>query len=73
MNRKSGNSISLEFEEGLPEEGYELEVKPDSIVIRASGSAGIFYGIQSFKNLIPPAAWAKASKIHSDSSSPCER
>src|SRR5450755_1588268 len=45
----SGNTISLEYKEGLPAEGYELEVKSDSIVIRASGSVGIFYGIQSLK------------------------
>jgi hexosaminidase len=58
----SGNSISLEFKEGLSEEGYELEVKPTAMVIRASASAGIFYGIQSLKTLMPPAAWARDQK-----------
>ena len=59
---KSGNTISLEFKSGIPDEGYELEVKQDSIVISASGAAGIFYGIQSLKTLIPPAAWASTQK-----------
>ncbi len=57
-----GNTISLEFKEGLGEEGYMLEVKPTAIIISASGSAGIFYGIQSLKTLIPPSAWAKVQK-----------
>jgi hexosaminidase len=60
---KSGNIISLVFKEGLPDEAYELEVKPSGISISASGSAGIFYGIQSLKTLIPPDAWAGKEKI----------
>ncbi|HEY2649920.1 MAG TPA: family 20 glycosylhydrolase [Puia sp.] len=59
MAEKSGNTISLLFKNGLSDEGYELEVKTDSISIRASGSAGIFYGIQSLKTLVPPQSWAK--------------
>jgi hexosaminidase len=58
----SGNTISLEYKEGLPEEGYELEVNAANITIRASRSAGLFYGIQSLKTLIPPEAWAKSQK-----------
>lgn len=58
----SANTISLEYKDGLPEEGYELEVKSTAIVISASGSAGIFYGIQSLKTLVPPSAWAKAQR-----------
>jgi hexosaminidase len=58
----SGNNIDLEYKEGLSAEGYELEVKSTSIIVSASGSAGIFYGIQSLKTLIPPDAWAKAQK-----------
>lgn len=62
ITNASGNSISLEYKDGLPSEAYELEVKSNSIVIRASGSAGLFYGIQSLKTLVPPAAWSKANK-----------
>src|SRR6476469_1995242 len=35
-------------------EGYELTVRPDSVVVRALTSAGIFYGIQSLLQLMPP-------------------
>jgi hexosaminidase len=58
----SGNTVTLEFKDGFGEEGYGLEVKPTAIVISASASAGIFYGIQSLKTLVPPGAWAKTQK-----------
>ncbi len=57
-----GNSISLEYKDGLPSEAYELEIKTNSISIRASGAAGIFYGIQSLKTLVPPDSWSKKQK-----------
>jgi hexosaminidase len=38
----------------LGAEGYELTVAPDSVVIRASGQAGMFYGVQSLLQLLPP-------------------
>jgi hexosaminidase len=38
----------------LGAEGYELTVLPDSVVIRASGQAGMFYGVQSLLQLLPP-------------------
>jgi hexosaminidase len=37
-------------------------VRSNDIVIRASGSVGIFYGIQSLKTLIQPDSWARTSK-----------
>lgn len=36
---------------------YELSVSKDSLVIRASGTEGIFYGIQSLLTAIDPALW----------------
>ena len=38
----------------LGDEGYELIVHPDSVVIRAATSTGLFYGIQSLRQLLPP-------------------
>jgi hexosaminidase len=58
--KSSGNTISFEYKAGLGDEAYELSVKPNAVVIRASASAGIYYGIQSFKSLIPAGALAKA-------------
>ncbi|HVI44156.1 MAG TPA: beta-N-acetylhexosaminidase [Chitinophaga sp.] len=51
-----GNSIRLVLNEKLQkelgDEGYLLEVKPDNIIITAPATAGIFYGIQSLRQLI---------------------
>jgi hexosaminidase len=40
----------------LAAEGYELTVGQDSVVIRASASAGLFYGVQTLLELLPPEA-----------------
>ena len=42
----------------LGPEGYELTVTPNSVVIRASGQAGMFYGVQSLLQLLPPEVFA---------------
>ena len=38
----------------LGPEGYELTVAPDSVVIRAPAEAGLFYGVQTLLQLLPP-------------------
>lgn len=48
----------------MSEEAYRLSVTNDGIIITASAGAGIFYGIQSLRSLIPAAAWkGKQSSI----------
>jgi hexosaminidase len=42
----------------LGTEGYELTVAPDSIVVRAPAAAGVFYGVQSLLQLLPPEVFA---------------
>ncbi len=42
----------------LGAEGYELTVAPDSVVIRGPAQAGLFYGVQSFLQLLPPEVYA---------------
>jgi hexosaminidase len=42
----------------LGPEGYELTVAPHSVVIRATGQAGMFYGVQSLLQLMPPQVFA---------------
>jgi hexosaminidase len=39
---------------GLGEEGYELTSTCDGITIRAPHAAGLFYGVQSLRQLLPP-------------------
>jgi hexosaminidase len=43
----------------LGPEGYELTVAPDSVVIRASGQPGMFYGVQTLLQLLPPEIFAQ--------------
>jgi hexosaminidase len=57
--KPAGPIIYLTKVNGIAPEGYELKVTPKSITINASTSAGLFYGIQSLKTLIPAAALVK--------------
>ena len=55
--KSSRNTILLttaEGTEGLGAEGYELKVTPDSVVIRAAKPVGVFYGVQTLRQLLPP-------------------
>jgi hexosaminidase len=54
----TGKAIRLRKKAGIPAEGYELTINPNGIEISASSAAGIFYGVQSLKTLLPPATFA---------------
>jgi hexosaminidase len=56
-------SISLVLDPALRragDEGYELEVRPRGILIRARARAGLFYGIQSLRQLLRPEIYRQA-------------
>lgn len=40
-------------EETLGSEGYKLSISPDQVVITAFSGAGLFYGVQSLRQLLP--------------------
>jgi len=44
----------------LGPEGYVLDVRPARIVARASGPAGLFYAIQTLRQLLPPQIFRDA-------------
>ncbi|MBL9135101.1 MAG: glycoside hydrolase family 20 zincin-like fold domain-containing protein, partial [Verrucomicrobiales bacterium] len=46
-------SIDVSARGPLGEEGYELGVYQDKVVIRAAAAAGLFYGIQTLRQLLP--------------------
>ncbi|HZL10728.1 MAG TPA: beta-N-acetylhexosaminidase [Prolixibacteraceae bacterium] len=55
--KRNGKGIILVLNSGLKEklgdEGYRLKSQPDKIVIEGATNAGIFYGIQSLRQLLP--------------------
>ncbi len=55
---KNGIQLKIDptLESRLGAEGYELEVTPQSILLRASQPAGLFHGIQTLRQLLPPTA-----------------
>ena len=57
-DRQLSNTILLTTSvklDSTSDEGYELEIRPDLIVIRAYKPAGLFYGVQTLRQLLPPA------------------
>jgi len=52
--------------QGLGDEGYELTVAADSIVVRAGKSAGLFYGVQTLLQLMPPEVSAAKQRLRVD-------
>jgi len=51
--RSSGNiHLKLNRDASLGEEGYELSIQPDSIQLNAYKPAGLFYGIQTLRQII---------------------
>jgi hexosaminidase len=55
----------------LGPEGYELGVKPDSVVIRAPTQAGLFYGVQSLLQLLPPEIFSTSVVTKLEWQIPC--
>ncbi len=55
----SAKHIQLQKNSDAPE-AYQLSITNEKITIAASSGAGIFYGIQSLKTLLPPQSFTKA-------------
>ncbi len=60
LNSRSGNddSISLKLideDTQIGDEGYNLIINPQKTIISAKTPAGIFYGIQTLRQLLPPS------------------
>jgi hexosaminidase len=55
----------------LGSEGYALTVTPDSVVIRAPTQAGLFYGVQTLFQLLPPQIFSSNVVRDVDWQMPC--
>jgi hexosaminidase len=76
--RSSGESLrggilltTKNADTNLGPEGYELTVAPDSVVIRAPGQAGLFYGEQTLLQLLPPEIFSTNRVAGVDWQAPC--
>lgn len=62
----SSNYIILDFSAAytIPNEGYLLSISKAGITIQANSSSGIFYGIQSLLQLLPPTIYSGRATGH---------
>ena len=65
--------IVSSLEDRLGDEGYELEVTAGSITIGAPRPAGLFYGIQTLRQLLPPAVFSRQKAEAAEWAVPCVR
>ena len=59
---KKGRKIVLK-KYNFPSEAYRLKSTKDQITIEANDGAGIFYGIQSLKSLLPVTSWSSKQQV----------
>lgn len=73
-NRGGGNAIHLRLDAGLKrlgDEGYRLVVRPDRVEVHAAAPAGVFYGLQTFRQMLPASVFRKAGAGGGPWSAPC--
>ncbi len=73
---RRANTISLttaDVSADLGEEGYELSVLPDSVALRAPQAAGLFYGVQTLRQLLPAHVEQREPTPDASLTLPCVR
>ncbi len=62
--RTPRGALLLGLDPGLPTEGYRLTVDGE-VRIEGGGPAGVFYGAQTLRQLLPPAVYRRAASVES--------
>ena len=53
----SDNNIIFKLDGSIKPEGYVLDITPENIIIKAKDGAGMFYAVQTLKQIIPVQAY----------------
>jgi hypothetical protein len=72
--RAAGSRVVLALDprlDALGDEGYRLTISPREILVRARRPAGVFYGLQTVKQLLPAAVFRKARVADLAWKAPC--
>lgn len=69
----TGKGISLALDPKLPADGYQLEILADGVTIHGGAPTGVFHGIQTFLQALPPAVFGKTPLPSADWSAPSLR
>src|SRR6188768_3358992 len=52
-----GADIRLRVDSSVPAEGFRLEISTTTVTVSGADSAGVFYGCQALRQLMPPATY----------------
>ena len=58
---KVKDGINFMFDESVVKEGYSIEVTADNVLVKASSREGVFYAVQTLKQLLPAEVYGTAA------------
>ena len=67
---KAHDGINFIYDSSIVKEGYALDVTPKSVVVKASSREGVFYAVQTLKQLLPAAVYGN-EPVAADWAFPC--